>query len=70
MERRLVYTFDLCIKKNIISEIIGCRTYYGEKIGLYFAWLGFYTWMLVPASVVGLGVFIYSVATINDNIIA
>jgi anoctamin-1 len=46
------------------------RTYFGEKIGLYFAWLGFYTWMLVPASIVGLIVFIYSVATINDNIVA
>lgn len=46
------------------------RSYFGEKVGLYFTWLGFYSWMLIPASVVGLAVFIYGVVTINDNIIA
>uniref|UniRef100_A0A8D0CD79 Anoctamin n=1 Tax=Salvator merianae TaxID=96440 RepID=A0A8D0CD79_SALMN len=35
------------------------RKYYGEKIGIYFAWLGFYTRMLVLAAVVGLGCFLY-----------
>ncbi|XP_038065839.1 anoctamin-4-like isoform X2 [Patiria miniata] len=33
--------------------------YYGEKIGLYFAWLGFYTQMLTIAAIVGLVVFLY-----------
>jgi hypothetical protein len=40
-----------------------CRNYFGEKIGLYFAWLGFYTAMLVPASIVGVAVTIYGLAT-------
>lgn len=35
------------------------RKYYGEKIGIYFAWLGFYTIMLTLAAVVGLACFIY-----------
>ncbi|XP_067437353.1 anoctamin-6 [Thunnus thynnus] len=35
------------------------RQYYGEKIGIYFAWLGFYTIMLTLAAVVGLACFIY-----------
>ncbi|XP_052348457.1 anoctamin-6-like [Oncorhynchus keta] len=35
------------------------RKYYGEKIGIYFAWLGFYTAMLALAAIVGLGCFIY-----------
>ncbi len=48
----------------------GCRLYFGEKIGLYFAWLGFYTWMLVPPSVVGILVFLYGVTTIGSNIVA
>ncbi|KAJ8374030.1 hypothetical protein SKAU_G00046100 [Synaphobranchus kaupii] len=39
------------------------RKYYGEKIGIYFAWLGFYTAMLAFAAVVGLGCFIYGYKT-------
>ncbi|XP_053261819.1 anoctamin-4 isoform X3 [Podarcis raffonei] len=41
------------------------RRYFGEKIGLYFAWLGWYTGMLFPAAFVGLFVFLYGVATLN-----
>lgn len=39
------------------------RKYYGEKIGIYFAWLGFYTIMLAFAAAVGLGCFIYGYKT-------
>ncbi|XP_034541039.1 anoctamin-1-like [Notolabrus celidotus] len=42
--------------------------YFGEKIGLYFAWLGLYTQMLIPASLVGVIVFLYGCATVDDNI--
>ncbi|XP_032804543.2 anoctamin-1-like [Petromyzon marinus] len=35
------------------------KKYFGEKIGLYFAWLGVYTQMLIPPSVVGIAVFLY-----------
>ncbi|XP_048014245.1 anoctamin-5 isoform X3 [Megalobrama amblycephala] len=44
------------------------RKYYGEKIGIYFAWLGFYTEMLSYAAVVGLLCFIYGVATFDNNV--
>ncbi|XP_018108013.1 anoctamin-6 isoform X2 [Xenopus laevis] len=37
------------------------RKYYGEKIGIYFAWLGFYTRMLIVAAIVGVGCFLYGV---------
>uniref|UniRef100_A0AAX7SMK0 Anoctamin n=1 Tax=Astatotilapia calliptera TaxID=8154 RepID=A0AAX7SMK0_ASTCA len=37
------------------------REYFGEKIALYFAWLGFYTAWLLPAAVVGTLVFVVSV---------
>ncbi|EEB14248.1 transmembrane protein 16E, putative [Pediculus humanus corporis] len=43
------------------------KDYFGVKIALYFAWLGFYTHMLVPASIVGLVCFIYSCCTIYQN---
>ncbi|KAK2846495.1 hypothetical protein Q5P01_009494 [Channa striata] len=35
------------------------REYFGEKIALYFAWLGFYTAWLLPASVVGTVIFLF-----------
>uniref|UniRef100_A0A8C6THW1 Anoctamin n=1 Tax=Neogobius melanostomus TaxID=47308 RepID=A0A8C6THW1_9GOBI len=44
------------------------RKYYGEKIGLYFAWLGVYTQMLIPAALVGVIVFLYGCASVDDNI--
>jgi len=43
-----------------------CRKYFGEKVGIYFAWLGFYTVMLIPPSIVGLVAFFYGVATLFD----
>ncbi|XP_074131364.1 anoctamin-3 isoform X3 [Sminthopsis crassicaudata] len=43
------------------------RRYFGEKIGLYFAWLGWYTGMLIPAAFVGLFVFLYGVFTMHSS---
>ncbi|XP_047451972.1 anoctamin-5 isoform X3 [Mugil cephalus] len=43
------------------------RKYYGEKIGIYFAWLGFYTEMLIFAAIVGTICFIYGFLTFDDN---
>lgn len=33
------------------------RNYFGEKVGIYFTWLGFYTSMLIPAAIAGVVVF-------------
>uniref|UniRef100_A0A8B9C2X3 Anoctamin n=1 Tax=Anser brachyrhynchus TaxID=132585 RepID=A0A8B9C2X3_9AVES len=44
------------------------RKYFGEKIGLYFAWLGLYTEFLIPSSVVGIFVFLYGCITIESDI--
>ncbi|XP_063053227.1 anoctamin-5 isoform X4 [Engraulis encrasicolus] len=44
------------------------RKYYGEKIGIYFAWLGFYTEMLFYAAVVGLFCFIYAITTYDQSV--
>ncbi|XP_061107436.1 anoctamin-2-like [Conger conger] len=44
------------------------RKYFGEKIGLYFAWLGVYTQLLIPASIVGIIVLFYGYATMETNV--
>ncbi|XP_068116453.1 anoctamin-5 isoform X3 [Hyperolius riggenbachi] len=44
------------------------RKYYGEKIGIYFAWLGFYTEMLFLAALVGSLCFLYGLVTMDDSI--
>ncbi|XP_008293494.1 anoctamin-7 [Stegastes partitus] len=43
------------------------REYFGEKIALYFAWLGFYTAWLLPAAVVGTLIFVSGVMSMGNN---
>lgn len=59
-EGNLVNSRASAVKKMLFFSH---RKYYGEKIGIYFAWLGFYTIMLALAAVVGLGCFIYGYKT-------
>ncbi|XP_034089537.1 anoctamin-1 [Gymnodraco acuticeps] len=44
------------------------RKYFGEQIGLYFAWLGVYTQLLIPPSVLGIIVFLYGLFTVDTNV--
>ncbi|OTF74678.1 anoctamin-1-like protein [Euroglyphus maynei] len=44
------------------------KNYFGVKIALYFAWLGFYTSMLIPASVVGVLCFLFGFFTLDKDI--
>ena len=62
------------------------REYFGERIAIYFAWLGkffllresshfqmltgFYTGWLLPAALVGLIVFLYGLFTLDHNVSA
>uniref|UniRef100_A0AAQ5YTP4 Anoctamin n=1 Tax=Amphiprion ocellaris TaxID=80972 RepID=A0AAQ5YTP4_AMPOC len=43
------------------------REYFGEKVALYFAWLGFYTAWLLPAAVVGTLIFVSGVMSMGNN---
>lgn len=56
----------LCFYKEQPLNLI--KKYYGEKIGIYFAWLGFYTEMLFFAAVMGFICFTYGVLSYDDNI--
>lgn len=68
-DRKILYeewaSYSIFYKYQPIGLI---RKYFGEKVGLYFAWLGVYTQMLIPAAVVGVIVFLYGCATVDDNI--
>ncbi|KAM7003551.1 anoctamin-1-like isoform 2-T2 [Tautogolabrus adspersus] len=68
-DRKLLYeewaNYSVFYKYQPIGLV---RKYFGEKIGLYFAWLGLYTQMLIPASLVGVIVFLYGCASVDDNI--
>ncbi|XP_054432815.1 anoctamin-9 [Pteronotus mesoamericanus] len=48
--------------KQPIDDI---RDYFGEKVALYFAWLGWYTYMLVPAALIGLVIFLSGFSLFN-----
>ncbi|CAL1295181.1 unnamed protein product [Larinioides sclopetarius] len=58
-------SYSCLFKKQPLDEI---KHYFGVKIGLYFAWLGFYTYMLIPASIMGILCFIYGCLTLDTNI--
>ncbi|KAL2102962.1 hypothetical protein ACEWY4_002130 [Coilia grayii] len=63
-ERYLLYT-EWAHPKNFykMQPLDLIRKYYGEKIAIYFAWLGFYTIMLTLAAIVGLCCFIFGYKT-------
>ncbi|XP_023244977.1 anoctamin-4 [Copidosoma floridanum] len=42
------------------------RRYFGEKVALYFAWLGFYTRALYLPAIIGLLCFIYGLSTMDS----
>ncbi|KRG01351.1 anoctamin-1 isoform X2 [Drosophila mojavensis] len=59
--RELLYTNWASVKKWYrYQPLDDIKEYFGVKIGLYFAWLGYYTYMLLLASIVGVACFIYS----------
>lgn len=68
-DRKILYeqwaSYSIFYKYQPIGLV---RKYFGEKVGLYFAWLGVYTQMLIPAAIVGVIVFLYGCATVDNNI--
>ncbi|KAK7571958.1 hypothetical protein V9T40_014430 [Parthenolecanium corni] len=50
-----------------LQPIDDVKNYLGVKFGFYFAWLGFYTALLIPASFLGLTVFLYGYFTLRED---
>ncbi|XP_030746412.1 anoctamin-1-like isoform X2 [Sitophilus oryzae] len=67
--RNLLYNEWASVRKWYRYQPLDCiKEYFGVKIALYFAWLGFYTHILMLPAVVGLACFIYSVSTMYNHI--
>lgn len=67
--RHLLYTEWASVSKWYRYQPLDyVKDYFGVKIGLYFAWLGFYTYMLLLASVVGFACFLYAVFTLEYDV--
>jgi hypothetical protein len=57
-----------CVKRVDVDTVCFGRKYFGEQIGLYFAWLGVYTQLLIPPSLLGIVVFVYGILTVDTNV--
>eukprot|EP00053_Salpingoeca_punica_P016735 m.159045 g.159045 ORF g.159045 m.159045 type:complete len:933 (+) comp17033_c0_seq2:80-2878(+) len=44
------------------------RNYFGEKVAIYFVWLGYYTRALIPVSIIGILIFLYGLGTFQDQL--
>lgn len=52
-----------CLKRQPLWLV---RKYFGDKIAMYFAWLGFYTKALILPSCVGLFCFFYGLMSMDS----
>ncbi|XP_061630663.1 anoctamin-9 isoform X3 [Phyllopteryx taeniolatus] len=49
------------------QPITAVRNYFGEKVALYYLWLGWYTYMLITPALIGVIVFLYGIAFFNTS---
>ncbi|GJQ75375.1 hypothetical protein Trydic_g23551 [Trypoxylus dichotomus] len=71
LDRRLLYLeWARPVKWYKRQPLNLVRKYFGDKIGLYFCWLGFYTKMLYAPAIVGTLCFLYGLMSMDsdDNI--
>ncbi|KAI5730955.1 hypothetical protein M8J77_002582 [Diaphorina citri] len=68
LDRRLLFLeWARASKWNTKQPLCLVRKYFGDKIALYFAWLGFYTFFLAYPAVIGLLCFAYGVMAMNSD---
>jgi anoctamin-1 len=67
-DRSLLYKEWAAVRKWIHHQPLDTiKDYFGVQIALYFAWLGFYTHMLIPAAIAGLICFLFGLFTLFSN---
>ncbi|PSN41690.1 hypothetical protein C0J52_07713 [Blattella germanica] len=67
--RRTLFVDWACFKSAFLKEqpLDLVRDYFGEEVGLYFAWMEYYIDMLLYAAIAGLIVFFYGAFSWNTN---
>uniref|UniRef100_A0A1I8NNX0 Anoctamin n=1 Tax=Stomoxys calcitrans TaxID=35570 RepID=A0A1I8NNX0_STOCA len=50
-----------------LQPLDAIKDYFGAKVAIYFAWLGFYTHMLIPVSIMGILFFVYGFFTLHTD---
>ncbi|XP_075154912.1 anoctamin-1 isoform X4 [Haematobia irritans] len=50
-----------------LQPLDAIKEYFGAKVAIYFAWLGFYTHMLIPVSIMGILFFVYGFFTLHTD---
>ncbi|XP_017260992.1 anoctamin-9 [Kryptolebias marmoratus] len=53
-----------CFQGQPVTDV---RNYFGEKVALYFLWLGWYTYLLILPAVIGVLVFLYGLSYFNTS---
>lgn len=59
----LTFSTDLCVSDEI-------RNYFGETVAMYFAFLGFYTYFLIPPAVLGIVSLLFASMLHEDTAVA
>uniref|UniRef100_A0A8C7YDR6 Anoctamin n=1 Tax=Oryzias sinensis TaxID=183150 RepID=A0A8C7YDR6_9TELE len=69
-ESKTIQSNIFCLSRGsvfLMSEYFFVRDYFGEKVALYFLWLGWYTYLLVPPAVIGVIVFLYGLSFYSSS---
>uniref|UniRef100_A0A1I8P8X7 Anoctamin n=1 Tax=Stomoxys calcitrans TaxID=35570 RepID=A0A1I8P8X7_STOCA len=67
-ERKLLLSQWATLRKWIyLQPLDAIKDYFGAKVAIYFAWLGFYAHMLIPLSILGILFFAYGFMTWNSD---
>uniref|UniRef100_A0A665UQX1 Anoctamin n=1 Tax=Echeneis naucrates TaxID=173247 RepID=A0A665UQX1_ECHNA len=62
-----VFEARFCLHEVKFLTRVNKQNYFGEKVALYYLWLGWYTYLLIPPALIGIIVFLYGLAFFNTS---